>query len=86
MERILVKKLQENAVVPKRATPGSAGMDLCACIDAPVTIAPGSLAMIPTGIAIALPQAGCAAFLFARSGLGVKPVSYTHLDVYKRQA
>lgn len=47
-------------------------MDLCACIDAPVTIAPGSLAMIPTGIAIALPQAGCAAFLFARSGLGVK--------------
>ena len=72
MEQILVKKLHENAVVPKRATPGSAGMDLCACIDAPVTIAPGSLAMIPTGIAIALPQAGCAAFLFARSGLGVK--------------
>lgn len=69
---VKVKKLKENAVVPKRATIGSAGADLYACIDEPVTIEPGSLAMIPTGLAIELESSGCAAFLFARSGLGVK--------------
>lgn len=47
-------------------------MDLCACLDEPLTIAPGDLTMIPTGLAIALPGPECAAFLFARSGLGVK--------------
>ena len=69
---VKVKKLKENAVVPKRATIGSAGADLYACIDEPVTIEPGSLAMIPTGLAIELESSDCAAFLFARSGLGVK--------------
>lgn len=69
---VKVKKLKENAVVPKRATIGSAGADLYACIDEPVTIEPGSLAMIPTGFAIELESSDCAAFLFARSGLGVK--------------
>lgn len=69
---VKVKKLKENAVVPKRATSGSAGADLYACIDEPITIAPGSLAMIPTGLAIELESSDCAAFLFARSGLGVK--------------
>ena len=67
-----IKKLRENAVVPKRATEGSAGADLYACIDQPLTIAPGSLVMVPTGIALELPETGLAAFLFARSGLGVK--------------
>lgn len=51
---VKVKKLKENAVVPKRATIGSAGADIYACIDEPVTIEPGSLAMIPTGLAIEL--------------------------------
>ncbi len=69
---VKVKKLKENAIIPKRATSGSAGADLYACIDEPVTIAPGSLVMIPTGIAIELESSDCAAFLFARSGLGVK--------------
>ena len=69
---VKVKKLKENAVVPKRATIGSAGADLYACIDEPVTIEPGSLAMIPTGLAIELESSDFAAFLFARSGLGVK--------------
>lgn len=69
---IKIKKLRENAKIPKRATAGSAGMDLYACIDEPITIAPGQLAIVPTGIAIALPDNGCAAFLYARSGLGVK--------------
>lgn len=67
-----IKKLKENAKIPKRATTGSAGMDLYACIDEPITLAPGQLAIVPTGIAIALPDNTCAAFLYARSGLGVK--------------
>lgn len=69
---IKIKKLRENAKIPKRATAGSAGMDLYACIDEPITLAPGQLAIVPTGIAIALPDNSCAAFLYARSGLGVK--------------
>lgn len=69
---IKIKKLRENAKIPRRATAGSAGMDLYACIDEPITLAPGQLAIVPTGIAIALPDNSCAAFLYARSGLGVK--------------
>ncbi|WP_293973382.1 dUTP diphosphatase [uncultured Ruminococcus sp.] len=69
---IKIKKLKKNAKIPKRATSGSAGMDLYACIDEPITLAPGQLAIVPTGIAIALPDNRCAAFLYARSGLGVK--------------
>lgn len=69
---VKVKKLRENAVVPKRATEGSAGADLYACIDEPIELMPGQLAKIPTGIAIELADKGLAAFLFARSGLGVK--------------
>ena len=72
METVKIKKVRENAVVPQRATDGSAGADLCACIDEPITINPGDLAKVPTGIAIALPSANMGAFLFARSGLGVK--------------
>lgn len=67
-----IKKLKENARIPKTATNGSAGMDLYACIDSAVTLAPGQLKIIPTGIAVELPDNGCAAFLYARSGLGVK--------------
>ena len=71
-EIVKVKKLKENAVVPKRATAGSAGADLYACIDEPVVIGPSQLVKIPTGIAIELQRADLGAFLFARSGLGVK--------------
>lgn len=67
-----IKKLKENAKIPKRATNGSAGMDLYACIDRKITLNPGDLAVVPTGIAIELPDNTCAAFLYARSGLGVK--------------
>ena len=67
-----IKKLKENARIPQVATTGSAGMDLYACIDESVTLSPGELRLIPTGIAIELPDNGCAAFLYARSGLGVK--------------
>lgn len=67
-----IKKVREDAVVPSRATLGSAGLDLSACIDAPITISPGQLLKIPTGIAIELPSVDLGAFIYARSGLGVK--------------
>ena len=67
-----IKLLSPKAVLPKYATPGSAAMDLTACLDEPVTIAPRQLVTIPTGIAIALPSADYVALIFARSGLGVK--------------
>lgn len=65
-------KLSEKVCIPKRATSGSAGMDLCACIDEEITLNPGSLVRIPCGIAISIPSNEYAAFIFARSGLGVK--------------
>lgn len=67
-----IKLLSPKAVLPKYATAGAAAMDLTACMDEPVTVNPGGLASIPTGIAIALPSADYAALLFARSGLGSK--------------
>lgn len=72
METLKIKKVREGAIVPKRATDGSAGIDLCACIEEPLTIKAGGHALVPTGIAIALPSDGYAAFVFARSGLAIK--------------
>lgn len=72
METLKIKKVHENAVIPHRATAGSAGLDLCACIDEPLTLAGGETALIPTGLAIALPSAQYGAFVFARSGLSIK--------------
>ncbi len=67
-----VRRLRESAKLPFRATEGSAGMDLYACIDSPVMLGAGERAVIPTGIAIELPSAELAAFVFARSGLAIK--------------
>lgn len=67
-----VRRLRESAKLPFRATEGSAGMDLYACIDSPVTLGAGEKAVIPTGIAVELPSAELAAFVFARSGLAIK--------------
>lgn len=67
-----VRRLRESAKLPFRATEGSAGMDLYACIDSPVTLGAGEKTVIPTGIAIELPSAELAAFVFARSGLAIK--------------
>ena len=72
METLKIKKVHENAVIPHRATAGRAGLDLCACIDEPLTLAGGETALIPTGLAIALPSAQYGAFVFARSGLSIK--------------
>ncbi len=71
-ETVKIKRLHPDAVMPKRATASAAGADLYACIKEPVTLAPSELAKIPTGIAVELPREDMAAFLFARSGLGVK--------------
>lgn len=57
---------------PSRGTSGSAGLDLRACLDEPVIIAPRQLVRIPTGIAVALPGPEYVALVFARSGLGIK--------------
>ena len=67
-----IKKVREGAKVPQRATGGSAGLDLCACIDAPLTLEGGETALIPTGVAIALPSAEYGAFVFPRSGIAIK--------------
>lgn len=72
MEVLKIKKVQENAIIPKRATEGSAGLDLCACIDEPLTLKGGETALIPTGLAIELPDNQYGAFVFARSGLSIK--------------
>ena len=58
--------------LPSYATPGSAAMDLRACVSEPVVIAPGARTVVPSGIAIALPSPEYVALLFARSGLSVK--------------
>ena len=72
MNTLKVKKLRENAKMIERATKGSAGMDLHACIDAPVTITPGEIKIIPTGLAIALENENFVAYIYARSGLAIK--------------
>ena len=58
--------------LPNYATAGSAGLDLRACIEAPLTIEPGSTHLIPTGLAIHLADPGYAAMILPRSGLGHK--------------
>ena len=58
--------------LPSYATPGSAAMDLRACVSEPVVIAPGARVVVPSGIAIALPSSEYVALLFARSGLAAK--------------
>jgi dUTP pyrophosphatase len=60
------------AQMPEYATPGSAGLDLRACIEAPVTLAPNAWQLVPTGLAIHLADPGYAALILPRSGLGHK--------------
>ena len=58
--------------LPHYATPGSAGLDLRACLDAPITLAPNAWQLVPTGIAIHLADPDYAALILPRSGLGHK--------------
>ncbi|MHB1351919.1 MAG: dUTP diphosphatase [Thiobacillus sp.] len=68
--RILDARLRDQ--LPHYATPGAAGLDLRACIDAPLTLAPGETRLLPTGMAIHLADPGYAALILPRSGLGHK--------------
>jgi len=68
---VLLKKLNGGAVTPQYQTAGSAGCDLEANLDAEIIIAPGAVFMMPTGLAVAIPE-GYAGFVYARSGLATK--------------
>lgn len=71
MQEIKVKKLRESARLPIYGTEFSAGADLCACLDAPVTIQPGETKLISLGISLEIPT-GYAGLVYARSGLATK--------------
>lgn len=69
--KIQFKPLHKDAKVPTYGTPFSAGADLYAVLEQPVTLAPGQTANIPTGVSLAIPE-GMVGLVFARSGLGCK--------------
>ena len=70
--KILDQRLGNEFPLPHYATDGSAGMDMRACLDAPLELAPGETTLIPSGLAIHVADAGLAAVLLPRSGLGHK--------------
>lgn len=70
--KILDSRIGSEYPLPHYATPGSAGMDLRACLNEPVTLAPGQSELIPTGLAIHISDPGLAATILPRSGLGHK--------------
>jgi dUTP pyrophosphatase len=70
--KILDKRLGDEFPLPHYATEGSAGLDMRACVETPLEIAPGETHLIPTGMAIHVEDAGLAAILLPRSGLGHK--------------
>lgn len=71
MDSVKIKILREGAVLPTYGSDGAAGADLYACLNAPVDIAPGETAFIPTGLAMAIPE-GLAGLVYARSGMACK--------------
>ena len=74
--RLLIKKLKENAVIPARQTEFSAGYDLCACTDAPVTIKAGQTEKIHTGISAEVQgEKNCVLLIYARSSLASSSAS-----------
>ena len=70
--KILDPRIGQDIPLPAHATPGSAGMDLRACVDEALTLSPGDTQLIPTGIAIHIADPGLAAMILPRSGLGHK--------------
>ena len=71
MKAVRVKKLQPNAKLPTYGSACAAGADLYACLDTAVTVEPGEIFWVPTGIALEVP-AGCAGLIYARSSMGAK--------------
>lgn len=67
-----IKKLSEKAIVPQRATSGSAGLDLSACIDEDIVLEPGEIRLVPTGLSAAPDNENCALMIYPRSGLASK--------------
>lgn len=70
--KILDPRLGHSIPLPQAATPGSAGMDLCAALDEPLTLAPGTSALVPSGMAIHIGDPAWCALIVPRSGLGHK--------------
>ena len=70
--KILDPRLGTEFPLPDYATEGSAGLDLRACVDAPLTLAPGETRLVPTGFAMHMQDTGLAAVILPRSGLGHK--------------
>ena len=70
--KILDPRLGDSIPLPQAATPGSAGMDLRAALEQPLTLAPGASALVPSGIAIHIGDRGWCALIVPRSGLGHK--------------
>ena len=70
--KLTFKKLDPRAIIPSRATPGSAGLDLCACLDEPVTLKVGEIKMIPIGITAQPDSEDIALLIYPRSGLSSK--------------
>jgi len=70
--KLFIKKLNENAIVPKQATTGSAGYDLSACIEHAITIQPNEIVKIPTGISVAFEEKNAVILIYARSSLATK--------------
>lgn len=70
--KILNPLIGDRFPLPRYATDGSAGLDLCACLESPVTLKPGDTTLIETGIAIHIKDAGLAGTILPRSGLGHK--------------
>ena len=68
---VRIKKLREDAVIPAYGTAFAAGADLYACLDEPLTIAPGETKMVHIGVAMELPE-GYVGLIYARSGLATK--------------
>lgn len=71
MKTVRVKKLHPNAKLPTYGSAEAVGADLYACLEEAVTIDPGEIYWVPTGIALEVPK-GCAGLVYARSSLGAK--------------
>ena len=70
--KLIFEKIHENAVIPSRATGASAGLDISACLDEPVTLEKGEIKMIPTGLKAQTDCTDVALLIYPRSGLSTK--------------
>lgn len=79
METVAIKRLRPTAQIPLRQTPGSAGYDLCADLTEPMTLQPGEIRRVPTGVAISIADPGVVGLVYARSGIaskfGIAPIN-----------